>query len=50
VEDVRLSGGILAGIDGDRATRVDDDDSRGVMRLVRKLRALFLKRGAAQVR
>jgi hypothetical protein len=50
VKDIRLSGRILAGIDGDRTPRVDDDDTRCVVLLVQELLALLAERGPAQVR
>ena len=43
MKDVRLSGRIFAGIDGDRAPRVDDDDPDRVMRLVRELLRAFYR-------
>ena len=50
MKDVRLSGRIFAGIDRDRAPRVDDDDPDRFMLLVRELLALFIGRGPSHVR
>ena len=50
VQDVVLAGLDLAGVDRDRAARVDDHDSRGRMRLARQLGFLLRRRRAAQVR
>ena len=50
VHDVFLASLGLGGVDRNRAARIDEDDACLRMRLVRKLRLLFVHRGAAQVR
>ena len=45
-----LAGLGFAGVDRDRAARIDDDDAALLVRLVRQLRLLLVDRGAAQVR